>query len=377
MTETSRKKRILLFGTGGGSGVTRFLADSAVEHKRLGNFEPMVAYRRKRRPIGRQFIDTLEQSQIPWREVRAAPKVVTIAQLRRILREFRPDVFLVHGHSDHIWGRMAAIRENVPVVVMVEANLERYRFLERWRSVRLAARTDAIVAVSDGVGRRLIELGHPADKLHVIHNGAPLERFRAAAAVPLDEREPAVLMAARFARQKDHATLIRAAALLRDRGRPIRVRLAGTGSARHEGRARRLVRRLGLEEWVEFLGPRSDIPDLLGRHRVFVISTHYEGLCIAGVEAMAAGCATIGTRTVGVTDLFGGEPRGWLVEPRDPVGLADAIVEALGPEGAVRAAAGHRYAMEHFSMTRAITAYEQLFVSLLAGRPKEHVRERG
>lgn len=356
----------MLFGTGGGSGVTRFLVDSAVEHRRLGNFEPMVAFRRKRNPLGQSFIDDLEAAGVSWTEVRAAPKILTIAQLRRRIRDFHPDVFVVHGHSDHIWGRMAALRERVPVVIMVEQSIERYIWLQRFRSVALARHTDAIVAVSHGVGENLVRLGYPRDKIRVIHNGTPLGKFGRATEVPFDEREPAVLMAARFARQKDHASLIRASGLLRDRGTPVIVRLAGGGSARHERKARRLVTELGLRDQVEFLGPRDDMADLLARHRVFVLSTHYEGMGIAVAEAMVAGCAAIASNVVGVEDIVEHGETGWLVKPGDPESLARGIMEALGPEGAERAAAGREFAVQDLSMRKVVSDYESLYTELLS-----------
>jgi len=359
-----KPKRIMLFGTGGGSGVTRFLVDSAATHKRLGNFDPMVVFRRKRNPLGQQFIDDLEADDVPWAEVRAAPKIVTITQLRRRIREFRPDIFVVHGHSDHIWGRMAAIRERVPIVIMVEQNIERYVWLQRLRSVALARHTDAIVAVSHGVGENLVRLGHPRHTLHVIHNGTLPGRFDRAAEVPLDEREPAVLMAARFARQKDHASLIRAAGLLRDRGTPVKIRLAGCGSSRHERKVRRLVTEFGLRDQVEFLGPRDDIAALLAQHRVSVLSTRYEGLAIAVVEAMVAGCAVVASNVVGVEDVIEHGKTGWLVKPGDPESLARGITEALGPEGVARAAAGRGFALRYLSMEKIVSDYESLFRTL-------------
>lgn len=358
--------RVMLFGTGGGSGVTRFLVDSAVEFKRRQNFEPFVVFRRKRNPLGQHFIAELAAAGVPWSEVRASPKAITIGQLRRRIRDFQPDVFVAHGHSDHIWGRMAALEENVAVVVMVEQCIERYIWLQRFRSVALARHTDAIVAVSHGVGENLARLGYPRDKLHVIHNGTPLEKFNRAAEVPFDDREPAVLMAARFARQKDHRSLIRAAGLLRDRGSPVIVRLAGGGSSRHERKARRLVSELGLSEQVELLGPRDDMADLMAHHRVFVLSTHYEGMGIAVAEAMAAGCAVIASDVVGVQELIHHGETGWLAKPDDPDSLARAIQEALSPAGAKRAAAGKDWAVQNLSMEKIASGYESLFAELLA-----------
>ena len=357
--------RILHFGTGGGSGVTRFLVDLAAGHAARGRFAPLVVFRRKKQPVGDAFLRDLAAAGVPHREVRAAPKFLTILELRRIIREFRPQVVAAHGYSDHLWGRIAALREDVPVIVQVEHNFERYKWLHRWRSRRLAARTDAIVTVSRGVAERLAGWGFPPAKLHPIYNGVRLDRF---AGVTDDwmQREPAVIMAARFSRQKDHATLLRAAALLRDAGMPVPVRLAGGGSGRHERVARSLSRALGLEGLVEFLGPRDDLPALYRRHRIAVLSTHFEGFGLVVVEAMAAGCAVVATRAPGVAELIDPGRTGWLAEPDDAESLATAIRKALAPEAAAVAAAGREHSLVHFGLDRMMDDYERLLLDLLA-----------
>lgn len=358
--------RVIHFGTGGGSGVTRFLVDLAEGHAKSRRVEPLVVFRRKKHAVGENFLRDLAASGVPHREVRAWPKFLTISELRKIIREFRPDVLVAHGYSDHLWGRLAALRENVPVIVQVEHNLERYKWLHLWRSKRLAARTEAIVGVSQGVTTRLAASGHPKDKLRVILNGIRLERF--SVSTPWLQRERAVLMTARFARQKDQATLIRAAGVLRDRGTPVKVRLVGGGKQSLFQAARRLTAELDLLEWVEFLGPRSDLPQLLGQHRVFALSTHFEGLPLALMEAMAAGCAAVGTRAPGVDELIEPGRTGWLSEPKDPVTLADAIAAALDDSAAPIAAASLRLAQEKFALRDTVAAYERMFEELLAAK---------
>ncbi|MFT3829591.1 MAG: glycosyltransferase [Opitutaceae bacterium] len=363
------KLRVIHFGSGGGKGVTRVLTDLAQGHAAGTRFEPLIIYRRKRgKELGEAFRKDLEAAGVPWREVCPRPKFRMLAELRTIIREFRPQVFVAHGYSEHIWGRMVALAEGVPVVVQVEHNHERYKWLHLRRSRALAARTGAIVTVSHSVGQYLAERGHPRALLRTIYNGVRLGRFATGAPTPLDAREPVVLMVARFGRQKDPATLIRAAAILRDRGTPVRVRIAGGGKKLHAWAARWLAWRLRLGGLVEFLGQRHDVPELLLRHRVFVLSTHFEGLPLSLIEAMAAGCAAIGSRVPGVEELIEPGKTGWLAGHRDAVALVDAITAALGPQGETCAAGARRYALEQFSLERMTQDYERLFEDLWAAR---------
>lgn len=363
------KRRILHFGSGGGKGVTRVLTDLAQGHAQLGTVEPLIVFRRKRgQAVGEVFRRDLAASGVDFREVCPRPKVRLLAELRAIIREFRPDVFVAHGYSEHIWGRMAAFAENVPVTIHVEHARERYKWLHLWRARRLAARTDAIVGVSHGVRARLAELGFPAEKLHVIYNGVRLTRYQSGVVPPWSQREPVVLMASRFGQPKDQPTLIRAAALLRDRGRPVRVLLAGGGKKLALWRAHRLVRQLGLGSLVEFLGHRSDVPDLLLRSQVFVLASHREGLPLAVIEGMAAGCAVIGSRAPGIEELIEHGRTGWLAADGEPEAFATGIATALDGAGADWAEAGRQHTREGFGLERMAADYERLAAGLLAAK---------
>ena len=371
------KLRVIHFGSGGGKGVTRVLTDLAQGHAARGAYEPLIVYRRKRgKPLGEAFRRDLAASGVAFREVSPRPKWRTMAELRAIIREFRSDVFVGHGYSEHLSGRLAALAEGVPVVVQAEHAHERYKWFDLGRSRRLAARTDAIVGVSRGVVDRLRELGFPAEKLHTIYNGVRVDRFMAAQPRPWAEREPAVVMAARFGQPKDQRTLIRAAALLRDRGTPVRVRLAGGGKKLELWRARWLVRRLELTELVEFLGPRGDLPEVFRNHQVAVMSTRCEGFGLVVIEAMAAGCAVVGSRAPGVEELIEHGRTGWLATTGDPEAFAEGILAALGEQGAAWAAAGAAYASRGFGVERMAAEYEALFDRLLAAKRGAGASER-
>ena len=131
-----------------------------------------------------------------------------------------------------------------------------------------------------------------------------LERFAAVGDRPWSEREAAVAMAARYSSQKDHGTLIEAFALLAPRLPQARLDLYGGGKKRWQDRARRLIQNLGLGQRVQMHGHVRDMPEALSRHQVFVLSTHYEGIGLAVIEAMACGCACIATDVVGVQELI-------------------------------------------------------------------------
>ena len=250
-----RPVRVVHFVTGGFSGgatqVAIALAQAGVESPAI---EPLLVLRRKRRTDPRRIAE-LEQAGVPVRVVPGWSHAATIWALVRLCREFRPDILVAHGFSEHLWGRYAGLLARVPHLVHVEHNTrERYT---RWRLAQtrwLARRTDRIVGCSEGVRQRLIEMGMPPERTIAIPNGIRLEPFAEADAHPVAARIRGIVMVARVSKQKDHATLIRAVARLRDRGLTPPVLFAGGGKAIHRKPIEKLVELLGVQDQVQFLG---------------------------------------------------------------------------------------------------------------------------
>ncbi len=93
---------------------------------------------------------------------------------------------------------------------------------------------------------------------------------------------------------------------------------------------------------VRFLGPRRDVPALLGAADVVVVPSTWEGQPLIVQEALRAGRPLVATRVGGIADLTG-EDGAVLVPPGDPVALAAAVTRILDdPEAAARLAAAAR-----------------------------------
>lgn len=339
------RPRVVHFVTGGFSGATQVAVDLCLSALQGGPFEPILVLRLKRHtPMAR--VDALRLQGLRVHLVSGWSHLVTIAELARLLRELQPQALLAHGFPEHLLGRHAGVRAGVPVLIQVEHNSrERYTPWSRWQSRRLARRSAALVGVSEGVRQSLLAHGLPAEKTVAIPNGIDLARFTA----PGGEREAGLVMSARFARQKDHATLLDALAVLAARqGLRPRLQLAGTGSlmARMQARAARL----GLGDQITFLGHHGDMPALLASQSIFVLATHFEGMPLALVEGMAAGCACIASDVIGVRGVIEDGVTGLLVPEGDAPALAEAIARLLrDPALAARlgAAARERAFAEH------------------------------
>lgn len=232
------------------------------------------------------------------------------------------------------------------------------------------ATTDAIIAVSRGVGRDLERRGIPATHVHVIHNGLPLHELRASdpARVARVREElrlaPGVPVVGVVARRKAQEDLLRAAFRLR---RPMEILFAGVNG---DESLARLAAGLPEGTHARFLGFRDDVADLSALFDLFVLPSEIEGFSLALLEAMARGIPCIATDAGGNREALEGES-GIVVPARDPAALAEAIARVLdAPEDARRMGErGRSRAYEEFDVSRTVERTESLYRDLVAVRP--------
>jgi glycosyltransferase involved in cell wall biosynthesis len=239
-----------------------------------------------------------------------------------------------------------------------------------WLRRQASRLADAVVSVSrqtDEHARHMGE-GH-GSKLHVIENGVDLSRFRpdregcsavrAELGVPPGAR--LVGTAGRLEEVKNQALLLRAAAPLL--GSNLRLVLVGDGPLRASLQA--LVRELGRDAEVRFLGTRSDMPRVMAALDLFVLSSHTEGLPVVLLEAMATGLPVVCTAVGGIAEVVEDGRTGLLVREGDEVRLRESMARLLGdPALAMRMGEdGRARAVERYSVDRMVARYEELYVA--------------
>lgn len=364
VTTVVPKRRVLHFVTGGFSGATQVAVDLALAELPSELIEPLLVLRKKRNTDPAR-VQALRERGLRVLVVPGWSHAATIWALRKLCLEQRPDVLVAHGFPEHLLGRWAGLWAGVRKLVQVEHNTrERYSAWRLWQARWLSRRSAKLVGVSEGVRQRLVELGMPQALTLAIPNGIALDRF--VEPLPFAERELALVMSARFARQKDQLTLIRALGLLKDRGLTPMLRLAGAGKASYRQAAEAEVARLGLVDQVRFLGHHGAMPALLMSTQICVLATHWEGMPLALVEGMAAGCACVASLVPGIEGLLDEGVTGLLVPEADAPALADALNRLLrDPALAARlgAAARERAFAEH-GVALMTQRYEALLLGL-------------
>lgn len=225
-----------------------------------------------------------------------------------------PEYRIVHQHVSsltYVTPLTCAHKYGVPVRIVHchntrEAGSSLHHYLHLWNQRTLKSYATDYFACSEAAARWLCgKEQYKAGKYAVINNAIEADRFvydpelrgkmRLALGV---ENKFVVGHVGRFFYQKNHAFLVDIFKVVHDHHPEAVLLLVGDGELREEIEMK--IRDLGLQDFVIMAGVRSDIPDLLQAMDVFVVPSHYEGLCIALIEAQAAGLSCLASASIPV-----------------------------------------------------------------------------
>ncbi|MBL9120395.1 MAG: glycosyltransferase [Phycisphaerae bacterium] len=255
----------------------------------------------------------------------------------RAVAEFRPDVVLASWAYPDGWAAGQLAREaGIPVVVKVHGSdlhaVASGSVRER-RTREALCMADAVIAVSDDLGRRCAAIGVDPVRIHTVRNGvdrdlfAPGDRATARRALGIAADGFLLLTVANLVSVKGIDLLIEALDQVKDGGVPIRSVIIGSGPLRRSLEQEAHRRHLP----ISFLGARSHatLPDWFRAANVVVLPSRAEGVPNVLLESSACGTPWIASAVGGIPEIaeaFGGPND--LVAPGDAQCLANAIVRA-------------------------------------------------
>jgi len=282
----------------------------------------------------------------------ASNTVLQTLRLAQLVRGLRPRLV----HVTDVWPQalVAARLARVPRLLITHHTPELPRHDNAvgraWWRLGWAARPEVIYTSES---QRRADGRRPS---YVIELGIDLDRF-ASGTRALAQDGPLVGNVARLSEQKGHRYLLEAAA------RVPEARFAIVGDGELRGDLERRARELGVADRVLFTGARDDVPALLASFDVFAFPSLFEGLCLAVIEAQAAGVPIVATPVGGIRETVVDGQTGLLVPLRDPEALAAGIRRLL----ADRAAAGRMateariQARERYSVERMVERTLRLY----------------
>lgn len=309
------------------------------------------------------------------------PSPMAFWALVRRLRAAKPDIVHCWMYHGNLVGGLAARLAGAPRVVwsIRQTNVDALSIKRRTIAVvKLGAwlsRTlpDAILGNAETSRIGHVALGYDAGRYQVIPNGFDLERFRpdmearasVRAELGLGVDAPLIGLVARLDAQKDHATFLRAAALLKARRPDVRYVLVGGGVSLDDASLAALVGENGVRDVVHLLGHRDDVPRLTAALDIATSSSIGEGFANAIGEAMASGVPAVVTDAGDSAAIVG--DTGLVVPTRDPRALAEAWASrlALSPtERARLGAAARARVAAHWSLDAVVGRYEAFYRDL-------------
>lgn len=266
----------------------------------------------------------------------------TVLPLARYLRRERPDVMLSTLSQPNLIAILARRLARVPTRIVVrEANIPTREFggarqlkdrIVPALIARLYRHADTIVAVSRGVQTDLLRLTRlPETRVPCIYNPVITGSLLRLREEPVEHAwfqhgaPPVVLAIGRLTPQKDFATLLHAFAKV-----SVSSNLLILGEGEERAALEQLAKQLGIAERVQMPGYERNPFKYMRRAAVFALSSRYEGLPNALIQAMACGCPVVATDCPsGPREILDGGKYGVLVPVGDVEALAHALTQGL------------------------------------------------
>jgi glycosyltransferase involved in cell wall biosynthesis len=314
---------------------------------------------------------------------RGLPNPLSILRLAGRIRAFAPDVVQTWMyHADLIGGLAAVLAGGYPIVWGIRNGTlkpGKSSASAIW-SARACARLSRflpkrILCCSESARRVHGALGYDMGRMRVIPNGFDLEEFKpdplarwaVRQELGLDANAILLGLIARFDPQKDHGTLIRASARLREAWPQLHFVLCGEdvtwGNRELAGR----IEKASMRTRFHLLGRRLDIPRVAAALDLACLCSRSEAFPNVVGEAMACGVPCVVT-DVGDSAAIVGQT-GIVVPPAEPEALAAGIGRLLemGPEGRRKLGeAARARVLENFSLDRVVREYQGLYCQVAA-----------
>jgi glycosyltransferase involved in cell wall biosynthesis len=286
-----------------------------------------------------EFVPEVAASGVDTRRMPVKSRAMgpSLWRFRRWLIDNQVDVVHTHMFFPAMWGRMAAILAGVPAIITTEHGKELWK--KPWHVTidRVLARfTDRHIAVSqDGLDIRLHRENIRPDKITLLPNGVPIPPRSSHDDSSRNIREefgitdnlPLVGTVGRVVEAKGYPLLVEALHSAAAAGQPFRWLQIGDGPQLEEIKS--LTVRHGVDQFVTHAGRRTDIPSLLSGLDIYVMCSVREGLPVALLEAMAAGCRIVVTDVGGMPDTIEHERHGLVVPSENPEALRAGIERLL------------------------------------------------
>ena len=261
-----------------------------------------------------------------------------IPQLKEAVQRRQPDIIWTNAVKSHFLIRASGLRKAARWVAFHHGytsthwSTRLYNQLDWWSHPA----ADRLVTVCGPFAAQLASRGIPRERIHVEHMpiriASPVPRDQAAALraqLGITPDAQVILSVGRLSKEKGHAELLRALAVIRYTKPDTPIRLVLVGDGPESDRLKALCSELNLQEVVIFSGQQSDVRPFYAIADIFVLPSHSEGSPNVLLEAMEANVPVIATAVGGIPEMIAHEETGLLTPLKDEPALSQALLRML------------------------------------------------
>jgi glycosyltransferase involved in cell wall biosynthesis len=301
--------------------------------------------------------------------------------LRQVIRQYR--VNLVHTATSVVLdGAIAAALEEIPHVWHIRETIEPGKVWSFFLGAKVARRlinyfSNRIIVISEAIGKVYLTMPDNVGKIRIVHNAVDTALYdnkldipvlRQKLGIPLNAKLVGIV--AQVVPLKRHEDFLRAAAIVRQSiPDSFFLSVGDNGNTSEYGQTvKKLLQELGLTERTVWLGFSDRIHEIYGAIDLLVLPSDEESFGRVAIEAMAARKPVVATTVGGIPEIVVDGETGYLVPPRSPDALAQAIIHLLNNPDLAQAMgqAGRRRVEQHFSLARYVDGVEAVYKELLS-----------
>jgi glycosyltransferase involved in cell wall biosynthesis len=323
-------------------------------------------------------------------------------KLKKIIREFKPDIVHTHAAKSGALGRMAAKHCGVPVIVHTFHGHVFHSYFNSFKTnfyIRaeryLAGFTDAIIAISEGQKKELAEDFKiaPADKFSIIPLGLDLETFitdqenkrkKFRNEFGLDEETIAIGIIGRLVPVKNHSLFLKGVKkILETSTQKIKAFIIGDGESRKN--IEQMATSLGIKFSVHtdavhphplvFTSWRTDADVVFAGLDMVALTSLNEGTPVSLIEAQAAGKSIVSTRVGGLTDVVLENKTALLSDINDETGFAENLLKLVSDSDLRHSfqEAGKNHVLVKYGYKRLVEDMRILYIELLEKKSSRQI----
>jgi glycosyltransferase involved in cell wall biosynthesis len=297
------------------------------------------------------------------------------------LKQAHIDLIHSHGYKPSVFGFIIRLLKKIPVIATCHLWFEPSKGPLKTRvMIRLEKLFyrwfPKVIAVSEPIKDILLKSNLSAAQVGIVRNGVDIPHTNQASPMShplrktlgISEHTFCVLNSARLTRQKAQWVLVKAAAILKERGESVRILIVGEGALEQE--LREQISAEHVNDCVELLGFRKDIDQLLAMSNAFALPSIDEGMPMSLLEAAAAAKPIISTLVGDIGKLIKHENTGLVIPTEDPAALADAILQLKNDALAAQELAeqAHAHMLQHYSSQAMCAAYLEIYQQVLTSK---------